>query len=135
LIDILDFAKAAQIVEDEREGREWTGAPLIGSSALKDGLRRLSAARVEDTLRAEFANLRTAFDAFEGGKAEHNEASLGEVLGVAGRELAETVERLEQAGFLEKIGTTWKVPMLYRDGLKITQGKAFDPEAAPEYED
>jgi hypothetical protein len=28
---------------------------------------------------------------------------------------------------LEETGDTYKVPMLYRDGLKITQGKAFEP--------
>lgn len=28
-------------------------------------------------------------------------------------------------GFLEEIGDSFKVPMLYRDGLNITQGKAF----------
>jgi hypothetical protein len=129
LIDLLDFARTAQINEDEREKRDWTGPPLIGSGALKEGLRRLSAARVEDTLRAEFPNLREAFDAFEGGKAEQNKASLQDVLGVKGRALDETVERLEQAGFLERIGDTWKIPMLYRDGLDITQGKAFAPQA------
>jgi hypothetical protein len=38
------------------------------------------------------------------------------------------VDALVNCGFLEKIGGTWKVPMLYRDGLDITQGKAFAPE-------
>jgi hypothetical protein len=28
-------------------------------------------------------------------------------------------------GFLEQAGATYKIPMLYRDGLRITQGKAF----------
>jgi hypothetical protein len=36
--------------------------------------------------------------------------------------------RPDRCGFLEKIGATWKVPMLYRDGLEITQGKAFAAE-------
>lgn len=28
-------------------------------------------------------------------------------------------------GFLEEIGGSFKIPMLFRDGLQITQGKAF----------
>jgi hypothetical protein len=36
-----------------------------------------------------------------------------------------------EIGFIEEIKTSWKVPMLYRDGLEITQGKAF-PSATSE---
>jgi hypothetical protein len=32
---------------------------------------------------------------------------------------------LEELGFLEQVGENLKVPMLYRDGLGMTQGKAF----------
>ena len=28
-------------------------------------------------------------------------------------------------GFLEAVGSNYKIPMLYRDGLGVTQGKAF----------
>jgi hypothetical protein len=34
-------------------------------------------------------------------------------------------------GFLERTGETYKVPMLYRDGLNIKQGKAFQVEELP----
>lgn len=33
-----------------------------------------------------------------------------------------------ELGFLEKVGNTYKVPILYREGLAITQGKAFSAE-------
>jgi hypothetical protein len=33
---------------------------------------------------------------------------------------------LVAAGFLEVIKDSFKVPSLYREGMKITQGKAFD---------
>lgn len=32
---------------------------------------------------------------------------------------------LREIGFLELIGQNYKVPMLYRSGLSITQGRAF----------
>jgi hypothetical protein len=35
------------------------------------------------------------------------------------------IQFLREIGFLEPIGANFKVPMLYRDGLSITQGKAF----------
>jgi hypothetical protein len=38
-------------------------------------------------------------------------------------------------GFLEEKGSSFKVPMLYRDGLRITQGKAFSSGAPDEGED
>jgi len=38
-------------------------------------------------------------------------------------------------GFLEDIKDTYKVPTLYREGLNITQGKAFDATADAEDED
>jgi hypothetical protein len=38
-------------------------------------------------------------------------------------------------GFLEEIGGSYKVPMLYRDGREITQGKAFSSEPAADEED
>jgi hypothetical protein len=37
-------------------------------------------------------------------------------------------------GFLEDIKDTYKVPTLYREGLNITQGKAFDAKADVEVE-
>jgi hypothetical protein len=38
-------------------------------------------------------------------------------------------------GFIEPVGATFKVPMLYRAGLNITQGKAFAPQERPSDED
>jgi hypothetical protein len=128
LINLVEFARANQLREDERDKREWEDPPLVESNALRRGLERLSAARVEDTLQAEYANLRPFFDAFRGGKAEHNRESLEEQLGATGDELTKAIEALVAAGFLERTGDTWKIPMLYRGGLEITQGKAFAPE-------
>jgi hypothetical protein len=125
LIDLVDFARQAQLREDERNRTEWTDPPLISSPALKRGLGRLSAARVEDTLMAEYPGLQLQFELFRNGKAEQNRESLGELLGGTHEELQRSIDLLVTCGFLERIGDTWKVPMLYREGLDITQGKAF----------
>ena len=74
------------------------------------------------------ANLQVHFDQFRGGKAEHNKETLAEQLGLLAPDLDEVIDALTTAGFLERTGASWKVPMLYREGLEITQGKAFAPE-------
>lgn len=67
---------------------------------------------------------------FRGGKAEHNEASLATLLAVPEAGVRAAVKPLIEMGFLEEIGSrSFKVPMLYREGLEITQGKAFPTDA------
>ena len=130
LIDLVSLALEEQIAADERNGTTWTpGSELISGEALERGLAKLSRRRVEDTLLAENEGLRDAILAFENGKAEHSKTSLGQVLGEGGAELNVTIRQLEMAGLFEKSGSTWKIPFLYRDGLSITQGKAFDPSS------
>lgn len=135
LIDLVEFARLTQLRTDERQKTEWAGAPLIERESIKHGLTRLSAARVEDTLQAEFPNLQLYFELFRGGKAEQNRESLALLLGGDGAELQTAIDLLVRCGFLERIGESWKVPMLYRDGLDITQGKAFAPDEPADDED
>jgi hypothetical protein len=86
---------------------------------------------------AEYPNLQMYFELFRGAKAEQNADSLRELLGSSNGALSESIDALVRCGFLERIGDTWKVPMMYRDGLGITQGKAFaaDGESTDEDEE
>ena len=135
LIDLVSRTRSAAIRREEREKTEYAGRPILHQEAFKSGLRALSKDRVEDTLLAEAGERASLVERFRGGKAEHNDESLGQTLGMSGSELEQATEFLREIGFLEQTGVTVKVPMLYRDGLSITQGKAFDPEAAPEEEE
>jgi hypothetical protein len=117
LIDLVDFAREAQLREDEREKAEWQGPPLIDRDAIKRGLSRLSAARLEDTLMAEYPNLQVYFDQFRGAKAEHNRDSLAEQLGLLAPDLDAAVDGLTTSGFLERTGATWKVRCCTATGL------------------
>ena len=127
LIDLVQKAIEAQLRREEREANDYISErPLISSDAIKRGLAALSEARVEDTLLAEAGgNLASYIERFRDGKAEHNERSLATMLGLETKQISEVLKALLQVGFLEEIGSTYKVPMLYRDGLSITQGKAF----------
>lgn len=126
LIDLLIKAREAQLRKDGREIRniDPTVGPLIEAVSMKKAVSQLSEQRVQDTLLAEAYSYAPFIEKFRDGKAEHNLESLAELLG-APPNMKELIQALTDMGFLEQVGENYKVPMLYRDGLKITQGKAF----------
>ncbi len=135
LIDLVQKSLEAAIRREEREKTDYTQVPVIPSDSLKLGLRALSKQRVEDTLLAEAGDQALLVERFRGSKAEHNDESLGVQLGLKGDELKDAILFLRDIGFLEQVGVNYKIPMLYREGLGITQGKAFDPHAPVDEDD
>jgi hypothetical protein len=133
LIDLVKKAQEEQLRREERAGTEYTlGVPIIGSEALKKGLVRLSIERVQDTLLAEAGPDQAIWiEKFRDGRAEQNEETIADTLAMSQQDLAEPLRMLKDLGFLEPIGATFKIPMLYRAGLDVTQGKAFAPNEAP----
>lgn len=133
LIDLATKAQEAQQRREARENREHAGGDaLISGDSLKRGLDALSSERVQDTLLAEAGQYAPTIALFRDGKAEQNAASLAAILGVPVEDAVTASKPLLDIGFLEQTGDTFKIPMLYRDGLNITQGKAFE---APDEED
>jgi hypothetical protein len=138
LIDLVTKAQEAQMRKERRSATEYArdgDRGVIESDALKRGLAALSTERVENTLLAEAGEYAPLVERFRGGRAEHNEASLAETLGVPVGQARAAGKPLVEIGFLEQTGETLKVPMLYRGGLSITQGKAFAPDEQPSEED
>jgi len=133
LIDLANLAREEQIRAESRSPTIATdGAPLIQADAIRNAHERLSAQRVEDTLLAESAaDTARLIEKFRKSKSEHNIDTLSETLGLSGDELNAVIRQLVEVGFLEGLASSWKVPMLYRDGLDIRQGKAFAPDQAP----
>lgn len=80
---------------------------------------------MNDTLLAEAGAYASIIERFRGGKSEHNMYSLEAYTKKSGEDLNRTVKALVELGFLEVIGESYKIPMLYREGLSVTQGKAF----------
>ena len=128
LIDLVGKAQDAQVRREARETNEYTGQPIIGADALKRGLEALSNERVEDTLLAEAGEYAPIVEQFRSGKAEHNLSSIAATVGKTSEEVKALVQPLKDIGFLEPVGSNFKVPMLYRSGLGITQGAAFPKE-------
>jgi hypothetical protein len=131
LVDLVKKAQEAQMRREERESTSFEpGRPLIGPDALKQGLTKLSEERVNDTLLAEVSGEHAKWiEKFRDGKAEHNDASLAVALDIPVEQVARRAKALIEIGFLEAVGESYKIPMLYRDGLNITQGKAFATQA------
>jgi hypothetical protein len=137
LIDLTKLARDEQSKAEGRAPRKFAKElPVIEADSLRKALDRLSAMRVEDTLLAEAGpRIASLIERFRGAKAEHNRQTLAAVLGLEGDDLEAAVRQLVELGFLEVIGTSWKVPMLYRDGLDVTQGKAFSAEVSGDDDD
>lgn len=134
LLDLVMLARDEQLRAESRSPREFSeDQPLIEADSLKKALDRLSERRVVDTLLAE-AGPDTAelIEKFRREKAEHNLASLASLLASQGDQLHKDIELLKQVGFLEELRSSWKIPMLYRGGLQIRMGKAFDDHDAGE---
>ncbi len=127
LIDISSKAREAQFRRELREPREYNVTmPLIESDAIRRGLKHLSDDRVKDTLLAEAPrNLANLIELFRGSNAEHNDESLSKLFKIDRSKVSREVKPLIEIGFLERVGQSYKVPILYREGLGITQGKAF----------
>jgi len=98
---------------------------IVESDAIRRALSRLSEERVEDTLLAEAGDAVELVHKFRKNRSEYNSASLSKLLGLKNTNLTNAIDRLIEIGFLEELGQSYKVPMLYRDGLQISQGKAY----------
>lgn len=127
LIDLVNKTKEAQIRREQRSPRELiNSSPLFEADSLRKGLSALSEQRVQDTLLAESGDYAQYIEAFRNGKAEHNYQTLTETMGISQNECEPIIQELKELGFLEKFGNNFKIPMLFRSGLNITQGKAFE---------
>jgi hypothetical protein len=126
IIDLLNKSKESQVRREQRDERQVNAeiGPYIEADAVKRAIVQLSEQRVQDTLLAEADDLAEVITSFRDGKSEHNVETLRATLG-SGVNFETTVRALVDLGFLEGFGQNYKVPMLYRDGLKIKQGKAF----------
>jgi hypothetical protein len=131
--NLIDLVKKTQEEQGRREDRELQprdyiqGKPLFEAESIRAAHTRLSKERVVDTLLAESGNTRPFIEMFRDGKAEHNLESLQRTLRTNEPATRGFLRMFLDMGFLERIkqSDTYKVPMLYRDGLNITQGKAF----------
>ena len=135
LIDLVQLSQEAQLKREDIRSRTISERPMLESDALRDGLSQLSARRVDDTIFAEAGSAANVIERFRGGKAEHNISSIASIFEVSIERAKTDVKPLIAIGFLEEIKGSFKVPTLFREGMKITQGKAFEVPSNKDLED
>jgi len=103
-------------------------ATLFGRQSIKDALPEVSKVRLEQTLYAEYPELRMYIEGLEREKSTQLVQSLARIWKVDEQEAGMIAERLVEVGFFEKMGEkdspNYRVPFLYRPALDLVQGAA-----------
>lgn len=125
----MDAAKQGQIFELERGGNEPPEEQLIDRASIKAALPLVSKAYFEQTLLAEYPDLKFYFEALDGQKATQRLATLANLWGLSEDKAAEIARRLHEVGFFEKLGVKspeYRIPFLLRPALNVVQGQASE---------
>jgi hypothetical protein len=135
LIHLATVTRDVQIAMLERGEEEPPDPTLFSRQAFRDALPEVSKIRLEQTLFAEYADLKPRLIALEGQKTSHKLDSLATIWGVSSEEALAIANDLVEIGFFERRGSRaepdfW-VPFLYRPALKLVQGPA-EQEGADE---
>ena len=128
LIHLLQVAHAAQLRGYELGSDEPPGEALIGRGAIKESLPEVSRVRFHQTLCAEYPALRATWLKMENSKSAQTLESFSRLLGVSEEKGTSIAEQMVEAGFfvkkVEKGETIYWVPFVYRDALRMVQGRA-----------
>lgn len=128
LIHLLNSTRDVQIARLERGDNEPEGESLFVRTSMKDAMGEVSTVRLEQTLYAEYPNLRELLQKLTGEKTQQTPRTLATIWGLSEEEAAKHADQLYEIGFFEKRGKKtapiYWVPFLYRDALKLVQGTA-----------
>jgi len=128
VIHLLEIAKENQIRNLERGGEEPADSQLFDRTAFRDALPIVSKVRYEQTLLAEYPNMRKYLEKLKSEKSEQSVSSLAKVWEIDESNAKDIAYRLGEIGFFEIRGTkevpSFWVPFLYRSALELIQGKA-----------
>jgi len=106
------------------------GENLFARAAFKAALPDVSKVRLEQTLYAEYPQLRGHIEELRGAKATQTVDTLASAWRMSPGDAATTATALAKIGFFEERGErdeyTYWVPFLYRDALNLVQGGAAD---------
>ena len=130
VIHLLKSLQEKEIQRLERGGAAAPGEQLFDRSVFKQALEPVSNARLHQYLYAEYAEHRSFVALLDKQKTEQTPDSLAKLWKVQRSEAIQRAEDLINLGFFEKRGSleapTYWVPFLYRDALRMSQGKAED---------
>ena len=131
LIHLLACAHKSQLQTLEVGGNEPQGEAMFEAPALKNALPEVSITRYQQTLLAEFPKSRNWLEKLDGQKTEQTAVTLATLWKVDREEALVHARELVEIGFFKerrsrsnKGESTFWVPFLYRDALKMIQGSA-----------
>jgi len=134
LIHLISAMRDVQLKMLER-GESGPGEEvLFDRSTFKAALPEVSRVRLEQTLFAEYPEVREWLLALKGKKTEQDIATLSAIWATSEEETLQRAARVVDIGFFvkrtEKETPTYWVPFLYRDALEMVQGRAEEADEA-----
>jgi hypothetical protein len=128
LIHFLNTTREEEMRFIELGTAESGDATLFTRQAIKNALPEVSRVRLEQTIYAEYPDLRPHISALEREKSTQHIDSLSKIWHTDAKKTTEIAEHLTEIGFFEKTGEKdapiYKVPFLYRPALDLVQGSA-----------
>lgn len=128
LIHLLSEARRLQLERLEIGHDEPDAESLFDRGTFREALPEVSRVRLENTLYAEYPEVKPWLEALEREKTEQFPETLATIWGVKEATATERAERLVQVGFFEQRGSkrepSFWVPFLYRPALDMSQGSA-----------
>ena len=101
---------------------------IISRQSFKDAINEVSKQRLEQTIYAEFSDIKEQIELLRGDKAEHGIDTLMSKWNLDKESTLKVAKRLISIGFFEQKGdiasSRFKIPFMYRPYLEITQGSA-----------
>jgi hypothetical protein len=130
LIHVLTEAKNQQMIMLDRGENDPPGEELLAPAAFRLALPVVSKVRLDQTIYAEYPELKKYIVELESEKTDQNPDTLARIWRKPPLSAAGIATRLVEIGFFEERGTNddprYWVPFLYRPGLSMIQGAASD---------
>jgi hypothetical protein len=128
LIHFLNSLREVQVRRLEIGEPEPDGEQLFARPSFKDALPEVSKVRLEQTLYAEYPEMKIWLEKLRGAKTLQTPETLSNIWDVSADDATLRANHLAVIGFFEVRGSRgapefW-VPFLYRDGLDLVQGAA-----------
>lgn len=129
LIHYYNEAISQELKEQQINNNRIEEPNIVSRAAIKSAAYEVSKTRMEQTLFAEYPELKDRIMSLENKKAEHNLTTLSHIWEVSEDEAKKIATELAEIGFFDlrsaRNDKTYKIPFMYRFYLNITQGKAF----------
>jgi hypothetical protein len=128
LIHLLNALRNEQVGALELGGASPEEGRLFGRSVFKEALLEVSRTRLEQTLYAEYPQIKDLVEPLRGEKTQHTLVTLAAIWRKDMPTTEASARALVEVGFVEQRGTKQEpvfwVPFLYRDALDMVQGSA-----------